>query len=406
MTTTEMITTSDHESALPTATSGESVAAAAARAGAITEMQALFALAVRFPRNLEALRQNLLRECADPVFAEQAVYSLRFGGGDPVRGPSIRFAEAVMRYLENAEISSLMVADTPSTQTRAGSRTWRVTMADYQYRRRWSHEVTIDKTVERRNAAGRTVYSSRPNSDGHTVFIVSATDAELLAKENSAISKAQRNLIVKWLDRSILADAQEAIARTNENSAAQNPEQAKRDLIDGFGGIGIPVGELERYCGQSLSTLVPKQVAELRELYVGLRDGHVTWLDCITERGLAPDDGGEDPPPQGVSVLQRIRAKKGDAPTKDARPAPAAAPQEAPREAAPAQTASAPTDAASGSATKKRRELIAEINLLLKAGHKASVDAAVAKVGKAIAKMTDEELERVVLVASEPDARA
>lgn len=379
----------------------QSTSIASAQAQAIAEVHALMSFAAMHPRNLEQMRQNLLSECRNPSFAERAIYELPFGG-KPVRGPTIRFAEGAMRHLENVEITTTLVSSAPATPRSPGSETWRATMTDYQTRKRWSDEVTVERSVERHNAAGRHVYGVRTNSQGETVSVVEPTDAEFLAKKNSAKSKACRNLILRWIGPDLQDECASVVRETCERDAADNLETRRREMIDAFATIGVPVSELERYARQPLSSLSPKQVVDLRMIFVGIRDGVGTWAEVLDEAGLRDDpdatDGAEKKR-EGMTLVEKMRARQGVAapqPSGETRKEMQLPTQEATREA----TVPAQAEVVRGAATKKRRELIAEINLLLKAGHKADVDAAVAKVGKTIAKMTDDELERVVLEAS------
>lgn len=356
----------DQTPQLPTAAQGESVAAAAARAGAITEMQAFFALARTFPRNLELLRQNLLRECADPDFAHDAVYELP-RGAKKIRGASIRFAEGVFRHLENCGLFHSMTADVANAPGAPGHRTWSTRFVDFESRKIWVDEVTIDKTIERHNPGNRVVLTVRENSDGEMVSIVPATDDELRAKENAAKSKSARNLIVKWLDRGIFAEAQARIRETNENHAAENPETARRALIDDFASAGVSITELERFAGQPIATLSPAQVVELGLVATGLRDGACTWHDLLLERGLLPMPDAADetqPTSAGETIMDRLRRRRGQT---AAAPAPAAATQ--PKQDAPVETRKE-TQKETQKTTppaRDRKSLMGQVSRLLKA---------------------------------------
>lgn len=301
------------EQAAPLALAGndsQNVAAVQVQAHELVETQLRYTLARSNPRNLEEVRQRILEECELPEFAEEAKYSLSFGGGEEVEGLTIRFAEAVMRATRNVEVEAVMISDSESTPTRPGLRTWRCAMKDFEYLRAWSVSFNVEKTVERRNAAGRYCYGSRLNRDGREVFIVSATESELAAKEGAAISKAQRNLILKWVDPSIKRAAENAIARTNERKCAENPIAARRQLIDGFKRVGVTVAELELLTQQPIDTLSPAQLAELRALWVGLRDGVITWRQVRDDAGLEEPkrEETEEQKPSATSVLSKASA--------------------------------------------------------------------------------------------------
>lgn len=68
-------------------------AASAAAAQSKALVEARYTVAINRPRDIDAVRQALLKECSRPSFAAVARYNKPIGKG--VVGPSIRFAEAV-----------------------------------------------------------------------------------------------------------------------------------------------------------------------------------------------------------------------------------------------------------------------------------------------------------------------
>src|SRR5205809_3863734 len=76
--------------------------ALAARATA--EVNARYIMALQRPRSWDDVRVRLLAECRRPGFARVARYLKPIGKG--VAGPSIRFAEACLRYCGNASASA------------------------------------------------------------------------------------------------------------------------------------------------------------------------------------------------------------------------------------------------------------------------------------------------------------
>src|SRR5258708_6569465 len=68
-------------------------------AQAKAQIEARYVMAERHPRDLDVVRQRMLKECRRPVFAGVARYRKPIGKG--VEGPSIRFAEAAIRLMGN-----------------------------------------------------------------------------------------------------------------------------------------------------------------------------------------------------------------------------------------------------------------------------------------------------------------
>jgi len=79
----------------------------AAQARAVIE--ARYLIAINRPRDLDVVREKLLKECRRPGFAEVAIYKKPIGKG--VEGLSIRFAEAAIRYMCNIDISQQTIYD-------------------------------------------------------------------------------------------------------------------------------------------------------------------------------------------------------------------------------------------------------------------------------------------------------
>src|ERR1051325_11866299 len=79
------------------------IAETASRAVAAREeaaVKARYIMALERPRDLDLVRQRLLKECERPGFAQVAIYAKPVGE-KKVRGLSIRFAEAAIRNFTN-----------------------------------------------------------------------------------------------------------------------------------------------------------------------------------------------------------------------------------------------------------------------------------------------------------------
>lgn len=335
----------------------------------IAQQQALFAMAQRFPRDLDIFREKILKECKNATFAELAIYDLPFGK-EHVRGGSIRLAEGIYRAMQWFALDVRMVGDTPSMPGRPGFRTWRVEMLDIQNGTPSSLEAAVEKTVERRSPpSDRAIIATRTTSEGNTVFVCEATASELLAKENAATSKMRRNLILARVERSLMDEIQAEIRKTNESEADRDPDAARRRMLDGFANIGVDADELKRYCGQELSTLSPAQMVSLRELWAAINDGFCTWADALADKGLGPNaapDGEEDPTPV-TGLMDRIKARQ-DASKGGTTPKPSEAP---PRQEEPSQRKPEPS-----TPKRSRKDLLDAIGRALKGAPEAVGEAA------------------------------
>ena len=78
-------------------------------AQAEAQIKARYLYAERHPRDLDLVRQKLLKECRRPAFAAVARYLKPRGKG--VEGPSIRFAEAAIRLMGNIAVEQSTIYD-------------------------------------------------------------------------------------------------------------------------------------------------------------------------------------------------------------------------------------------------------------------------------------------------------
>lgn len=249
---------------------------AALAAQATAQVQARFVMADRRPRSWDDVRVKLLAECRRPGFAEVARY--RKPVGDGIEGPSIRFAEACMRYAGNMSCDTIPINDTRS------ARTLTVVVTDYETNASYSGNVTIQKTVERKNAKGRVVMGERKNSYGDTVYIVEATEDELLNTQNAMVSKAARTLILRMIPGDIVEEGQTQCIETSKAADARDPRAAQKRLTDAFASRGVMPSELERYLGHPLQAITASEGAELKAIFEAIKDGETTWTAVIEHK--------------------------------------------------------------------------------------------------------------------------
>ena len=318
--------------AMPAPVAETATAALATQAKAMVE--ARYVMAMQRPRDLDVVRERLLKECKRPSFAEVARYRKPIGKG--VEGPSIRFAEAALRCMTNITIETLTVFDD------AEKRIVRVAVTDLEANVPYSQDVTITKTVERRSVKqGETVIRQRLNSKGEPVFIIEATDDDILNKQGALISKAIRTLGLRLIPGDLLDEAMDAVMETLQKRDAQDPDAAKRRLFDAFSTLGVSAEQLKEFLGHKADVLNPKELADLRGLFSALRDGETTWRE-IMEARLPEADEKKEPTTKPTPTKRGPGGLK-DALKKDEPQAAAPAPASAEPPAEP-QVAGAPVE--------------------------------------------------------------
>lgn len=261
--------------ALPMAPAETAASALASQAKAITE--ARYLVAINRPRDMDSVRQSLLKECQRPGFAEVARYRKPVGKG--IEGLSIRFVEAAIRCMRNIVVETLTVYDDRE------KRIVHVSVTDLETNVPYSQSITIRKAVERRSPReGDTVLSSRTNSNGHPVYLVEATDDEILNTQNALVSKAIRTLGLRLIPGDLQDEAEAEILDTLQKKDAQDPDAARKRIFDAFQGVGVAPAQVKEYLSHEAATLNPAELAELRAVYQAVKDGETTWRDVMENR--------------------------------------------------------------------------------------------------------------------------
>jgi hypothetical protein len=262
-------------------TAPDETATSALATQARSMIEARYLMAINRPRDLDMVRERLLKECRRPSFAEVARYRKPIGKG--VEGPSIRFAEAAIRCMANITVETMTVFDNVE------KRIVRVMVTDLEANVPYSQDVTITKTIERLSLkTGEVPLKTRINSKGQTLYILEATDDDILNKQGALISKAVRTLGLRLIPGDLLDEAMDEVLRTLNTRDAQDPDAAKRRLFDSFSGLGVSAEQIKDFLGHKGDVLSPKELADLRALYSAIRDGETTWREVMESR--APQD--------------------------------------------------------------------------------------------------------------------
>jgi hypothetical protein len=295
------------------ATGDTAAAAVAAQAKALVE--ARYVIALRRPRDMDAVRSKIMKECLRPSFAAVARYTKPIGQDKSKwpTGPSVRFAEAAIRAMGNVTV------DAVTTHDDAERRIVHVTVADLEANVPYSLDVPIMKTIERRRTKdGDQILGQRTNSRGEPVFIIAATDDDILNKQAALISKAIRTLALRLVPGDIIDEAMDQIVVTQRSDDAADPDAAKRKLFDAFGALGISPEQIKQYLGSNAAALTPKELTDLRALYAALRDGETSWREVMDGREGDGDAAGGAPATAAKEVLAKRRAARGKAATEAA----------------------------------------------------------------------------------------
>ena len=256
--------------------------AIAAQSKAMVESR--YIMAMRNPRNWDAVRQDLIKECRRPSFAhnKSAYYVKPIGAG--VEGLGIRFVEVALRCMKNVLVETTMIFEDD------GKEVHRVSVTDLEANITYPLDVRVSKTVERSKPMDDGSYISvRQNSYKKPVYTVPANDDDLLNKRGALISKAIRTIGLRIIPGDLCDEAEDIIKSIRLNEAAKDPDAERRKIVDAVSEIGVTAQDLTKYLGHDLGKCSPAQIVTLRGIYGAIRDGEATWKTVMEN---AADQGG------------------------------------------------------------------------------------------------------------------
>lgn len=321
--------------------------AASSAAAVAKELEVRAILAERHPRNVDLFREQILRYCKHPDFAEQALYMRKVGRKQDAEGQwvdsfainfSIRFIEAALPLYRNLYTATRITYDDPEKLI------LNVQVYDVETNTGYGQDAILPKLVERREGRDRIVRGARVTSEGKQIYIVEASKDEMRNVFGAERSRLIRDYGQKLLPFHVLAECRRLIDLTNATENAKDPDAAKKKILDKFAALGISAPALTAYVERDLSTLTQADLAELAVLYNGLREGEFTWGDVVRLKTADPEAPAEEPTGKSTKLKDKIldareraRPKEQPAPVPAAPPAeaaPAAPPPEEPKESA------------------------------------------------------------------------
>lgn len=286
-------------------------ASAAAQSKAMVESRYL--MAMHRPRNMDEVRTRILSACKRPAFAATARYSKPIGKSSVV-GPSIRFAEEAGRCLGN------VLVETPTVYDDEKKRIVSVLVTDLESNLSYRADVTVGKTVERRQLKQNQVpLGQRVNSYGDVVFVVEATEDDTATKSAALISKALRTGMLRLLPSDILEEAMALVVKTQTDEDAKDPNAARKALVDAFFSVGVSPKQIADYLGHPIEQVTPIELTTLRTFFTAIREGAASWSDVMETK--ATSDGEKATSAAATSLKERIKGKAKPEPKADAQSA-------------------------------------------------------------------------------------
>jgi len=292
---------------------------------AIAEAQGQLVLAKRFPRDLDAAHDELMRSCSMLAFANVAFYSVP-RGDKTVSGESIRLAEELARVYGNFEFGHRELS-------RSGDKS----------------EVEVyawDKEKNNRSIRQITVMHVRDTRQGSYKL---RDQKEIDDKIANVGSKQVRGRILALMPKWLVEAAKERCHQTLLE-AADKDGIAKRlpKMVSAFAAYKVTEEQLTEYVGRPLQTITSEEFVELTGIYNALREGAnpADYFGGVAATAMNDNEpqakalpaatAGQAPHPAAAAAKRKQSAKtqqedeKPAETAKDFAPAPAPAPQPAP----------------------------------------------------------------------------
>jgi hypothetical protein len=289
-------------------------ASSALAAQATAEIQAMYLIAMKNPRDWDNVRTAVLAHCKRPRFAAKARYSKPVGGKF-IEGPSIRLAETCLQSMGNVKPNAVVIFDDDT------KRIVKVSVTDLEKNVTHSGEIVIEKTVERSHLKeGQQPIAVRTNSYGKRVYIVPATEDDIRNKQGNLTSKELRTHSLRLVPADIIEDCMDAVLATQEKEDQQDPNAARKKIVDAFADLGVKPSEIKEYLGHPIEATTPPEMAHLRAVYAAIRDRETTWKEAfeLKTKGANP---GEAKVADLKSRAKEKAEKSKAAPAPDQKPA-------------------------------------------------------------------------------------
>jgi hypothetical protein len=288
------------------------------------KIKAMYVMAERHLRSWDTVRVRLLEHCGRTGFAEIARYKKPTGkkkvNGKWIdtyaEGLSVRFAEIARQEMGNTWCSSNITYEDDLIRIVEDG------VVDLERNNNDSRSISIAKAVEKRGKKrdddtwdppeGREVIGNpRINSYGDPVWLVKATDDEIRARQNSEISKAQRDESLRLIPKDIRDDCEARILAVLADPKKNDPTAARKKVIDAFAGLGVLPDELVTYAGCPLEKMAPHQLDELRGLWSAINEGEITFDKALQMKYDQPQGTSQERDAVVDKKIRELEKKEG-----------------------------------------------------------------------------------------------
>lgn len=243
----------------------QEISTARAAEAARAEIESAILIALKFKRNENQARQDLLNSCKRVGFAEKAMYSFpRFdkeaGERKDITGPSVNLAREAARLWGNIRWGFVVIADSETQRSIEG----------YAFDMQTNIRVSEQATFKKEGWLGKGKWG-----------VLNERGIRELTSRMAAF--AIRNSLLQVIPKDLTDEAMETVEDTLRDETTKDPKAAKNKVMDSFNDIGVPVGELEKLLKHSMDTVSPAELTRLRKIYKSIDDGQSVWADYLKQ---------------------------------------------------------------------------------------------------------------------------
>lgn len=276
----------DEGAMIPASGPDRAVAIASHSETRVKEVEAAVVIAHKNPRNEDAARATLIRQCEHPLFAEKCCYRYPRGDGN-VCGPSIVMAREMARCWRNIRSGFSITADDEDNRT-IEAYAW-----DMETNEHVTQQATFRKLIYRKKGGW-----------------VTPDERDLLELTNRQASKAVRNCLLACMPWLTVQELIAAAEKTLNDQAAKDPDATRKNIADGFTRLNVPIHQIEEFIGCGLARCSPAQLATLRQVWKTIESGEQYWSDYYKPK----KNDAVEPDPKTAGAFAGATAETTDRP--------------------------------------------------------------------------------------------
>lgn len=239
------------------------------------EVQAMIAVAKRFPRNTIQAMDRILQSCARQGLADGAVYQYGRGGSN-ITGPSIRLAEAIAQNWGNFQFG---------WRELARGKVDNVGYSDVEAYA-WDLETNTRKPI-----CFRVRHWRDTNKGGYAL----KDERDIYELTANQAARRVRNCILAVIPGDVTEAAVQQCELTLKTHCDCSPEAVKK-MVDAFIVLGVTRSQIETRIQRRLDSITPALVLQMKKIYASLRDGMSSVADWFSN-GEIGNEIGNDPAP-------------------------------------------------------------------------------------------------------------